>query len=246
MSKKTWQQLSRMFFVAAIVPVCLPTAVRADDQDRREERREARQDDRKLKIFELKHIKPQELVQVLMMQRFIAAAEQREEQRIHPTAQQQQQPVRPQAQQAQPPHTQQPSRTIHATGADGLVMTFDPEEKLLFVRGPEDKVNKVEELVNAFDVSKDELEKKKFGGMTLIPVRKDKARQVSRTLAHLQLEGRVITMGDAALVVLRGEDTEDERIKQARQVIEKYEASQIRTQDTEDATNDTDNNNNRD
>ena len=174
-----------------------------------------------VKVFELKHRTPQELSQVLNMRPTVAA----------PTGQFVVQPGFPQP--AYPvrvgvpgaPYTTelQPvqQRTSGYLGSSPQLLTsFDPEAKLLFVRGPEDQVRKAEELIKALDVPGDQLKKAQFGDLHLIPVSQDKLPQVSRTLANLRINTQTITIGDrAALAVWADGEDDDDLAEQVRLIV---------------------------
>src|SRR5690349_15804549 len=91
--------------------------------------------------------------------------------------------------------TAQPQPAVTTSGYRGaegqqMFLAYDPEAKLLFVRGPDDQVRKVEELVKALDVPNDKLQKADFGDLHLIPVRHDKLPQVARTLSMLRINNQ--------------------------------------------------------
>ncbi len=195
-----------------------------------------------LKAFELKHRSPQELTQILTMRvgdgMLAPIAPPVPPVATYPTSAAY--PVRQTAPgglattAAQPPTGAE--RISGYRGAEGQVyMAFDPEARLLFVRGPEDQVRKVEELVKALDVPNDKLQKTDFGNLHLIPVRQDKLPQVARTLSMLRINNQTLTIGDAAMIVIRAEDHDDGVAAEAREVIAKYNAAPAGNQETKPA-----------
>jgi type II/III secretion system protein len=105
-----------------------------------------------------------------------------------------------------------------------LLVSFDPQARLFFVRGPEEKVRKAEELVKALDVTDSQLKQVDFDGMHMIPVRQDKLQQVTRTLSDLRISNWTKSLGNAAFVVIRDESESDGIVEQVRTVISKYDA----------------------
>lgn len=116
-------------------------------------------------------------------------------------------------------------RTSNYLATDShLLVSFDPQARLFFVRGPEEKVRKAEELVKALDVPDDQLKQVDFDGMHMLPVRQDKLQQVTRTLSDLRISNWTKALGNAAFVVIRDESESDGVVEQARTVISKYGA----------------------
>jgi Ni/Co efflux regulator RcnB len=235
-----------------------------NDQNRTEERRDANQErdanqdrqkterkKRTLKVFELKHRNPQEIIQVLTL-KWTRADQTGFGQPGQPFygTQQASYPVRPGV--PTPVTTQaQPATTEHVAGYRGteseLYVTFDAEAGLMFVRGTEDRVKKVEELIKAIDVSKDELQKASFEGLHLIPVKQDKLQQVTRTLSMLRIANQPMVLGDVAIIVVRDDaDEDDDVVDQVREIVSKYDAARADANDRNDRNNNrNDNNNNR-
>ena len=128
-------------------------------------------------------------------------------------------------------------RTSSYQGTDShLLVSFDPQARLFFVRGPEEKVRKAEVLVKALDVPDNQLKQVDFDGMHMLPVRQDKLQQVTRTLSELRINNWTKAVGSAAFVVIRGEADEDGIVEQARTVISKYDAGTGTTTTTETTT----------
>jgi len=179
----------------------------------------------KLAVFELKHRNPQELTQVLNLRvgTMPIAPPMVPTAGFNPAY-----PVR----QGVPGgfvSVAQPQAAVTTSGYRGaegqMFLAFDPEAKLLFVRGPEDQVRKVEELVKALDVPNDKLQKAEFGDLHLIPVRQDKLPQVARTLSMLRINNQVLTIGDAAMIAVRADGEDDGVAEEVREVISKYDAA---------------------
>jgi type II secretory pathway component GspD/PulD (secretin) len=116
-------------------------------------------------------------------------------------------------------------RTSGYRGSDSqLLVSFDPQAKLFFVRGPEAEVREAEALVKALDVPNGQLKAVEFNGMHLIPVRQEKMQQVTQTLSNLRINNHTTTLGGAAFVVVRDESEDDGILEQVRTVISKYDA----------------------
>jgi hypothetical protein len=140
------------------------SAVQAEEHENRETN-----DERTLKIFELEHVDPQDIVRLLAM---------RDGQMAPGTAGFRGQVRDPFGTGA---------RQVHAQDGRALMIAVHPEERLLFVRGSEEEIEKVEELVEAFDVEDGKVEKQQLNNMHLFPVDREKASQVQSTLSRLQL-----------------------------------------------------------
>ncbi|HET6573765.1 MAG TPA: hypothetical protein VFG68_09205, partial [Fimbriiglobus sp.] len=116
-------------------------------------------------------------------------------------------------------------RTSSYRGSDDhLLVSFDPQAKLFFVRGPEAEVRAAETLIKALDVPNGQLKQVEFDGMHLIPVRQDKLQQVTQTLSNLRISNQTTTLGNAAFVVIHDETKDGGIVEQARTVIAKYGA----------------------
>jgi hypothetical protein len=116
-------------------------------------------------------------------------------------------------------------RTSGYRGTDSqLLVSFDPQAKLFFVRGPEAQVRVAEALVKALDVPDGQLKAVEFNGVHLIPVRQEKMQQVTQTLSNLRINNHTTTLGGASFVVIRDESEDDGILEQVRTVISKYDA----------------------
>lgn len=128
-------------------------------------------------------------------------------------------------------------RTSGYRGSDSqLLVSFDPQARLFFVRGPEAQVREAEALVKALDVPDGQLKAVEFNGMHLIPVRQEKMQQVTQTLSNLRINNHTTTLGGAAFVVIRGESEDDGIVEQVRTVISKYDAGTGATTTTTETT----------
>lgn len=176
-----------------------------------------------VKVFELKHRNPEELNQLLTArwddpsgtaaQGFAVV--------IGPGGQ----PVRVAVPQPAPPVTPTQRTSSYRDSDTQLLVSFDPQAKLFFVRGPEAEVREAEQLVKALDVPNGQLKQVDFNGMHMIPVRQEKLQQVTQTLSALRINNRTTTLGDATFVVIRGASEDDGIVEQARTVISKYDAA---------------------
>ena len=77
------------------------------------------------------------------------------------------------------------------------------------------------------DVPADKLKKQKIGDTQVIPIHKDNVNQVRTTLSQLQLPHQLITVDDAAMVVIAhdGSDEQKAQADQIEKVISKLEAA---------------------
>ena len=155
-----------------------------------------------VKAFDLKHRNPEELNQILTSRWDDPPSRQQGSVvMIGPGGY----PVRvgiPQP--VQPVATTQRTSSFRGTDSQ-LLVSFDPQAKLFFVRGPEAEVREAELLVKALDVPNGQLKQVDFNGMHLIPVRQEKMQQVTQTLSALRINNHTTTLGDASFVVIRDE-----------------------------------------
>jgi len=174
-----------------------------------------------VKVFELKHRNPEEMNQILTKQwNEPQPAVMASTVVIGPGGY----PVRVGvAQPAQPISTTQRTSSYPSTDSH-LLVSFDPQAKLFFVRGPEEKVRKAEELVKSLDVPDNQLKQVDFDGMHMLPIRQDKLQQVSRTLSELRINNWTRSIGNAAFVVIRDDSESDGIVEQVRTVISRYDA----------------------
>jgi hypothetical protein len=178
-------------------------------------------DRRQLKVFELEHRDPQQLAQIISLQW-----------RSHGVLRGQ--PGGLSGQVGGPPGIGGFGLTM-PSNPDEPAIAFDAEEKLLFVRANKDQLAKIEKLVDALDVPQEKLSQQDFAGLHLIPIRQDKAPQVTKVLADLQIPSQTMTMGKAVLVVVRGDDKDVNHVDQVKEVIGKLHADEFKTAEKEDA-----------
>jgi hypothetical protein len=198
--------------LALAMAVAVPISARGDehDKDRDKSDQQAAQDDqdeiRQLKVFELEHRDPQQINQIITMRTRTAA--------LAPG--QAVVPVRPGV----------VPRTAHfrPMDSDRVATAVNSEEKLLFVRGSEDQIKEVEQLVNAFDVKDEDIKAHDYGKCRLIPVHSKNVGQVQTTLSQLNLPGQMMRLGDVSLFVFHTDDGNDQKREQAEEVIEKLDA----------------------
>jgi hypothetical protein len=220
--KQKWMHLAVATLACGLLA---PGAVPADESDKnqREGERQAQAEGegekrktRQLKAFDLEHRDPQQFQQILALRG----------QGARPGAfgAQQQFPGRS-APGVRPPG-QQGVGSAQDAGQDRLSIAIDAESKVLFVRGSEDQIEEVEKLVEAFDKPSDELEKHEFGDTRLIPVSQEQSQRVRATLAQLQLEHQMVSLGDVSLIAIcpGDSDAEKQKAEQVEEVVAKLKA----------------------
>ena len=104
-----------------------------------------------------------------------------------------------------------------------LHIATDEERRLLFVRGTEQEVQKIEELVDVYDRPADQVEKHQYNDMYLLPIDAEAAEDTRSLLAQLRYPDELISIGDVQLLVVRGDDREDaeEQVNQIERILEK-------------------------
>ena len=219
--------------------VALPLAAHAQNQPQSDERdnQESREGDdkkkqegedqpRELEVFELEHRNPQQLNQIIVLAERTSASAHAAPGHVRP---------------GQPGATTPGRTTAGYRGTTGdkdkVVTAVNAEEKILFVRGSEDQIEKVKELVEAFDVENQELKRHEYHGVRLIPVRSSDAQQVQSTLAQLNLQGQMLQMGYISLIAFHGDDTNKEKVEQAEEVIQKLKARAKDAGDSSESNN---------
>jgi hypothetical protein len=172
---------------------------------------------RRLKVIKLEQRDPQQLTQVMNLWSEVTQSSQLQAFPAQAAAAQQQQP------QAK------------------LAIAMDHEKKLLFVRGSEEQLDKIQSLIDAIDVKDDELESLDFAGHRLLPIHGENASQIQSMLGQLGLDGRVIRLGEASLIAYRtdGDAADDEKLEQAEEVINQLSGREKRSdKDRNDEAND--------
>lgn len=182
----------------------------ADREEARKERQEKRDKPRQLQAFDLEHRSPQEIQQLLSLRSQPAIG--------HPGQALAGRTATPQQRTAFRPQLDVQER---------MAFAVDNENSVLFVRGSKKQIKEIEDLVKALDVPADKLKKQKIGDTQLIPIHKENVNQVRTTLSQLQLQHQLITVGDAAMVVIAhdGSDEQKAHAEQVEQVISKLEAA---------------------
>ncbi|MEX0791629.1 MAG: secretin N-terminal domain-containing protein [Pirellulaceae bacterium] len=179
-----------------------------DDKQAQAEKSEKEKDDKDktkgLKTFTLKHRKPQEIRQLVMMCEGMHGP------------------------QAGLPRTTTGFRgTATPPGQEKISVAIDDQKKLVMVRGEEKHLEQVEKLVSQLDVPDDELQKIELEKVTLIPLKKETAQRANAALSQLQLRNHhLVSMGEVTLIaVLAGEEDSEEqkqKCEQAKEVISKF------------------------
>ena len=101
------------------------------------------------------------------------------------------------------------SRAAELDDAPSASIAADSESNVLFVRGTKEQIQEVEELVKAVDVEGEKLEARSIGDKHVIPVSSSCANRVRGALSQLQLPHHLVSMGDATLIVLCDDGSED-------------------------------------
>lgn len=155
---------------------------------------------RHLRVFELKHRNPQELVQLLSMQI--------------------PRPGLP---------AQGVQRTAGYRGAtENVQVAADQKKGFLLVRGTQGQIDEIGQLVKAIDVEEGQLKKQEFRDMHLMPVPAQEATRVHSILSQLGLSGQMVSMGKVSFMVFAHED--DEKTQQAEEVINRLTSEEKKDQ----------------
>lgn len=168
------------------------------------EKKKDTQQSRQLKVFELKHRSPQELMQVFNT--------------VHGSA------VGGQPGFAGVPGQQ--TLGFRGTGKDDLAIAVHDQKKLIFVRGSQQQIEKVERLIQAVDMEGGQLKKQEFNGVHLMPVKRDDSSHIQSTLSQLGLGGRMLYVGDQTFVVFQAKDDNAEELNQVEEVISRLSAQE--------------------
>lgn len=216
MKRKTWFNGSTIFVLTTLLALTgrawaddnkedkKGNADKNDKQSQQKEKEKERDQPRVLQAFDLEHRNATEMQKILTLWWQSSQMGGRAATPLPATPQQQRTAgFRPQANQ---PNNQ-------------LAFAVDDESRVLFVRGPEDKVKDAEKIVKALDVSKDSLKKETFGNTRIIPINKDDATRVRTVFDQLQLKHQLVDMEEFAVVMICHGDSEKEK-KHAEQVEE--------------------------
>lgn len=101
-------------------------------------------------------------------------------------------------------------------------IAVDDEKGLMFVRGPQKKIDEVGQLVEAFDVPPGELKKQQFGDTHLIPIPEEHAQRITNILRELQIQSSVWGVGKARVLIFRVDSENEEskgQMEQAQEII---------------------------
>ena len=97
-----------------------------------------------------------------------------------------------------------------------LLIAADSRSKTLFVRGDQERLGRVEELIKSLD-TEGEIQAAEFGDARIVPIKHANHGEVMSILQQLQLPASTFQLGDRGVVVLRG--GEEDQISQAQEVI---------------------------
>lgn len=158
-----------------------------------------KEEPRELRIVELEHRRPQEIIQLLNLRN---------------TAQRNQNPAQGAG----------PTATFFRGRPQNLAIASQENRGLLFLRGTAEDLKDAEKLVKAFDVADEKLEPQKIGDLRVIPIRHGQAAQIQQVLGQLQIPSQMLPLGKTAVIVLAPGD-DDTTLKQADEVIKKLDVS---------------------
>ena len=167
---------------------------------------------RKLKIFELKHRSPQEMQQIVALLRNPRS-------RLAATGIGNLGQVSFGGTSGAVPGSLPPPHDPQA--ASQPLVAADAETKLLFVRGTDEHIQQIEDMVKAFDVVEDNFTSQQFGDVMLIKVEKGQAGRVHGLLSQLQLGSQMVHIGPLSLIAIRTGPSDQDKAaaEQAQQVI---------------------------
>lgn len=116
-----------------------------------------------------------------------------------------------------------------ATRTDGKSPTLiaaDTTKNLLFVRGTPEQIEQVEQMIKAFDVTKDDFQAQQFGNWYLVRVADGNVGRLQGILSQLQLDSDALHLGDLNLIAIPAGDSEEAKaaLEQAKEVIATLEA----------------------
>lgn len=183
--------------------------VQAEKSEKDKEKKEEAGKDKvkQLKTFTLKHRKPQEIRQLVMICEGMhgpRAGLSRTTTGFRGTA--------------------QPAQA----GQERISVAIDDQKKMVMVRGEEKHLEQVDKLISQLDVPDDELERIELEKVTLFPLRKESAQRANVALSQLQLNNHhMVSMGEVTLIALVAGEKDDEeqmqKCEQAKEVISKFE-----------------------
>lgn len=222
MKRTTWLNTSTIFALTTMLALTAPAWAddkedKKDKQDQGEKQAQEKNDEqpRALQSFDLKHRKPQEMQQVLALWSGQAVMP------VPNTPQQRTAGFRPEIN----------------NNEERLAFAVDDENNVLFVRGPQDKVEEAGKIVEALDVAEEDLQKGAFGDTRIIPIKKDAETKVRNTFNQLQLKHQLVSMEDIAVVVVCHGDSDKEKkyADQVEEVLSKLNAEASSTKKNNDS-----------
>jgi vacuolar-type H+-ATPase subunit I/STV1 len=172
---------------------------------------------RKLKVFKLQHSKPSELAQLFAARHtaFSAFGGAGSAPGAPGLAAHDVEATASAAANREKPMADQPVNTAH-----------DDEKRVLFVRGSEDQIKRIEKLVKAFDVPAAKLEKQKWDDLHLIPIRGADAGNIQSILSQLGLSTHAVQLGETSVIVLQ--ESDDEEADQILEILSELESAEDR------------------
>lgn len=155
----------------------------ARELDERTEAEAPQQSQRQLRVFQLEHSNPRDIQHLLSIRMDRPAPRGTAEGQV--------------------------TAGYRGTAQEDLAVATAEEDGLLFVRGSEEKIKEVEQLVKALDVPQEELQKQSVGDLHVFPISSDRAQDINSILAQLGLDAQLVPMGDMHLVVASADDSEE-------------------------------------
>lgn len=117
-----------------------------------------------------------------------------------------------------------------------VLIATDDERGLLFVRGPQEKIDEIGQLIEAVDVPADQMKKHQFRGVHLIPIRDGDGERINDVLGQLQIQSTTLNLGEARVIALReepGDGQSQDQLEQAEQIISKLTGDRQRSESQE-------------
>jgi hypothetical protein len=104
---------------------------------------------------------------------------------------------------------------------EDVVIATEEDSKLLFIRGSQKEIERVQKLIDAIDVPASEMKEQTIGSTYMIPFKQDRAHDVQTILVDLQLDTRSMALEDLHLILVHHGESEESKqnLKQVKQVL---------------------------